>query len=74
MFSLSVLGMPNKVCPFPGTKKNLQIFCLLLYSNFTLNMLNCVIVVLLYVFNFMLCSLVAANCSFVALGNNFLYV
>ena len=35
---------------------------------------NCIIVVLFYVFNWIFVFLVAANCSFVALANNFLYM
>ena len=32
MFNISISGMPNNACPFPGTLKKLQIFCLLLCS------------------------------------------
>ena len=73
MFSVSMSGMPNKACPFPGTTKNLHIFYLLLYSIFTLHMPNCVIL-LLYVFNWMFLFFVATNCFFfVALGDNLFY-
>ena len=68
MFSMLMGGMPNKACLFPRSTKDLQIFHLLC-CNFTLPI--CVIVVLLYVFNFMPLFLVDANCSFVPLGNNF---
>ena len=44
MFSISVSGMPNNACPFPGTAKKLQILCLLLFSIFSLHMPNCVII------------------------------
>ena len=49
MFSISISGMPNSACPFPGTTKKLQVFYLLLCSIFTFHMPNCVIVVLLCV-------------------------
>ena len=32
ILSMSMSGMPNKSCPFPGTTKNLPILCLLLCS------------------------------------------
>ena len=38
-----------------------------------LHMPNCVIIILLYVFNWIFLFFVAANCSFLALGNNLLY-
>ena len=53
---------------------NLQFLSLLLCCNCTLQMPHCVIAVLLYVFNSMLSFLIVANCSFAALGNNFLYM
>ena len=49
MLSMLMSSIPNKVCPFPGTTKNLHIFCLLLFSIFTLHMPNCIIIILLYV-------------------------
>ena len=67
-------GMPNKACPYPRTTKTLYIFCLLFCSIFILHASNCVIIVLLYVFNWMFLVLITANCSFVALGNNPLYM
>ena len=73
MFSMSMSGMPNKACPFLGATKNLHIFCLLLHYVFTLHMPNWVIIVLLYVFNWMFLFSAAANCSFVSLGNILLY-
>ena len=73
LFSVSLSGMPNKACTFPGTTKNVHIFCLLLCSIFTLHLPNCVIIVLSYVFNWMLLFLVVADCSFVALGNSLVH-
>ena len=57
---------------FPGTTKKLHILHLLLFSNVTLHMPNCIIVDWLYIFSLTFVSFVAANCSSVALGNNFL--
>ena len=75
MFSISISGIPsNNACPFPETTKILHILCLLSCSNFSVHMPNCVIVVWLYVFSLMFVFLVAANCSIVAWGNNFLYM
>ena len=50
------------------------ILSLLLHSIFTLHMPNCVTVAQLYVKNLIFVSPVAANCSIVTLGNNFLYM
>ena len=71
IFSMSMSGIPKKACLFSATTRNFQIVCLLLCCNFTLHMPNCVTVVLLCVFNCMLLFLLAANCSFVAIGNKF---
>ena len=49
MFRMSMLGMPSKACPFPGTSENLHICCLLLFSIFSTYMLNHVIGDLLYI-------------------------
>ena len=62
MFSVSISGMPNKACLFPGTSKSLHVFCLLLCSIFTLHIPNYVIIVLLHIFNWMFLFLVVANC------------
>ena len=58
-------------CPFLGTKKKVQLFCLLLCSIFTLHMPNCVILVWLSIVSLIFVFLVTTNCSFVSLGNNF---
>ena len=68
-------GMCNRACLFPiTTKKNTILFCLLLCPISTLHEPNCVIVVQLYVFSGIFVVLVVTNCSFSALGNNFLYI
>ena len=64
-------SIPNNNCPFPGTIKKLHILHLLLFSNVTPLMPNCVIVDWLYVLSLVSVSFVAVNCSTVALGNNF---
>ena len=74
MFRISIHGMPIKACLFPGTTKRVQIFSLSLCNSFTLQMPKCVIVVQLYIFNFLFIFLVVANCSIAALGNNFLNI
>ena len=74
MFSISISSMPNNACPFPGTTKEAQIFCLLLCSIFSLHLCNCVNIVQLYFFSFIFVFFVTANCSVVALGNNFLNI
>ena len=63
-------GMPNKACLFPGATKNLHIFCTLLCL-FLHYICQIVLLLMLYIFNWTFLFLVAANCSFVALGNNF---
>ena len=60
--------------PFPCLTKNLHILFLFLCSIFTVHVPNWVIVVLLYIFNCIFTIFVAANCSLVILGNNFLYM
>ena len=74
MSSFSMSGMLDKACLFPGMTNEFHILSLLLCSIFTLHMPNVVIVVLLYIFNRVFLLLVATNCSFVALGNNVLYM
>ena len=72
MPSVSMSGMPGKGCLFPGTTEKLHIFILLLFSIYIVHLPNCVIAVLLHVLNFMLSFLIAASCSLVDLGYNFL--
>ena len=74
MFKISMSGMPNNACPFPGTIKKKHILHLLLYYTFTLYITNYVIVVWIYIFSPVFVFLVAANCSIIALGSNFLYM
>ena len=63
----------TKLSCFLELQKSYIFLCLLLCSIFTLHMPNYVIV-LLHVFNRMFLFLVAANCSFDTLGNNFLCI
>ena len=72
MFSNLISGIPNKACLFPGTTKKFHILHLLLFSNVTLHMHNCIIVDQLYIFTLIFISFVAANCPTFTLGNNFL--
>ena len=65
--------MPNRAFPFHRTTKKLPFF-LLLWCIFTMHISNCVIVVLLYVLNWIFAFLVGANCSFISLGINILYM
>ena len=71
MPSVLMSGIPSKCCLFLGTTKKLHILILLLFPMFTVHLLNCVIVVLLYVHKWMLSFFGAATCSFVDLGYNF---
>ena len=68
MSSVMISSIPSKACQFPGTTKKLHILTLLLFSTFTLHLLNCVIVVC---FRYDVFIFVAASCFYVALGNNF---
>ena len=68
MLSKWISGIPNNVCPFPGTTKKLHILHLLLFSNVTLHMSSCIIVDWLYIFSLIFVSFVVANCSTVVLG------
>ena len=74
MFSISISGMPNHACLFLGTTMKLHILCLLLHSNFTLHIPQLCYCCLVICFSLMFVFLVAANCSIVALGNNFFYM
>ena len=73
IFSVLMSGMPKRACHFPETTNKLQIFSLLLWS--ILPFLYLIVLLLFsYVLVGLFVSLVAANCSFLALGNNFLYI
>ena len=50
--------MPKKSCPYHGTTKKLHILSFYYILFFTLDMPYCVIVVLLYVFNWMFLFLI----------------
>ena len=64
----------TKLVLFPGSIKNLHIFCTLLYSNLTLCTPNCVIVVLLYVLKLgYIYAWLLPIFLLYALGNIFLY-
>ena len=71
MFGNLISGIPNTIYPFLGITKKLHILHLLLVSNDTLNMANCIIADSLYIFSLIFVSFVATNCSAVALGNIF---
>ena len=49
--SAAVSGIPSSTWPFPGTTKNIHLFLLSLKLMFTTQVPNCVMTVLLYVFN-----------------------
>ena len=50
VFNLSISGMHNNACLFPGTTKKVQTFCYLLCSIFTL---QCLIMLLLFGYTFL---------------------
>ena len=59
----------TKLAHFLEPQKGTHLLFIILL-NFTLHMSSCVIIALLYVFNWKFLFLVAINCPFVALGNN----
>ena len=73
MFSISISGMPNNACPFPGTTKKLKTF-LCYYVLFLLCICLIVYCCLVICFTWIFVFLVATNYSVVALENNFLYI
>ena len=74
MFSVSISGMPNKVCPFLRTTKNMQYFHLLSCYNLSLPIPKSVIVVLVYVFNCMATIFGWCHLFFCCLRKQFLYM
>ena len=73
IFTNSIPDLPNNVPPSPRSTKKMHVLHLLLFSIFTLQLPECVIVVLFYVFSLIFTSFVAASWSTVVLVNNFLY-
>ena len=74
MSGSSMPGMPNNAKGFPGGRKNLHVCCLYLYLLFALDIPNCAMLVLLFVFNMIHLPLLYLNCSSVVLGNGCLHM
>ena len=74
MPSVLMSGISSKGCLFLVTTKKLHIFIFLFFYFLTVHLPNCVIVVLLYVLNLMFSFFIAASCSFVDLGYEFLKI
>ena len=78
MFSISMSGMSKKLAHFLELQRNYNFYVcyyvlLFLYTCLTvLLMFSCMFLV--HLFFFFLYILVAANCSFVVLGSNFLHI